>query len=308
MTLQIKQAIVAVLSLFFLASLLVVAWIEGGKHRVGGRPAAVVSGDNKGCVSCHQDKTPVIVAQWKDSMHAPKGVGCIECHGAEKDQPDAFRHEGAYIATIVSPKDCSRCHEKETGEFASSHHAKAAQFVGSLDNVLGELAEGPMAAANGCWQCHGSTVSFVKDSAGNVVRDDAGKPKFDPATWPNTGIGRVNLDGSLGACSHLPFETWILPKLHQPSFGLADGARLRPLAEILKTVLQKLHVGLENPDFNLTINTVPRGDEDKQYFLWHVQILPRLTTPTGFELGSGMSINTVLPEDAADFLRAVEVK
>ena len=107
--------------------------------------------------------------------------------------------------------------------------------------------------------------------------------------------------------SHVPFETWVLPKLHHPSFGLVDAALLRPLAQILKTLLLKLYVGLENPDFNLTVNTVPRGDEDKEYFLWHVQILPRLTTPAGFELGSGMSINTVLPEDAAEFLRSVEV-
>jgi UDPglucose--hexose-1-phosphate uridylyltransferase len=68
----------------------------------------------------------------------------------------------------------------------------------------------------------------------------------------------------------------------------------------------KLHVALENPDFNLTINTVPRGYEDKEYFLWHVQIMPRLTTPAGFEMGSGMSVNTVLPEEASEFLRNVD--
>jgi hypothetical protein len=201
MSLQGKRAIVAILSIFFLVSLLIVAWIEGGKQRVSGKPVPVVSGANRNCVSCHQDKTPVIVGQWQDSQHAQKGVGCLECHEAGKGEPDAYRHEGSYIATIVSPKDCARCHEKETGEFAASHHAKGAQFVGSLDNVLGELAEGPMAAANGCWQCHGSTVQFVQDTAGNVVRDESGKPKFDPTRWPNTGIGRVNLDGSLGACS-----------------------------------------------------------------------------------------------------------
>ncbi len=47
----------------------------------------------------------------------------------------------------------------------------------------------------------------------------------------------------------------------------------------------------------------PRGDEDKEYFQWHIRILPRLTKPAGFELGSGMSINTVFPEEAAAFLR-----
>jgi UDPglucose--hexose-1-phosphate uridylyltransferase len=106
--------------------------------------------------------------------------------------------------------------------------------------------------------------------------------------------------------AHVPFETWILPKGHRSSFGREEPHRIRPLAELLKIVLAKLYVGLENPDFNLTVNTAPRGDEDKRYFLWHMEILPRLTKPAGFELGSGMSINTVLPEEAARFLREVE--
>lgn len=106
--------------------------------------------------------------------------------------------------------------------------------------------------------------------------------------------------------SHVPFETWILPKAHQSSFARAEAAHLRPLAEILKTVLHKLSDGLNNPDFNLTINTAPRGDEEKSYFLWHIEILPRLSRLAGFELGSGMSINTVMPEEAARFLHSVD--
>ncbi len=201
MSLRVKQLIVAVLSLFFLASLLIVAWIEGGKQRAGGKPRIVVTGVNEQCVSCHEDKTPVIVAQWKDSVHAQKAIGCYECHQAEEGEPDAFRHEGHFIATIVSPKDCARCHEKEVAEFTASHHARGAQFVGSLDNVLGEIVEGPLAAQNGCWQCHGSPVRFLRDDAGNILRYEDGRLKFDPATWPNTGIGRVNPDGSKGSCT-----------------------------------------------------------------------------------------------------------
>jgi UDPglucose--hexose-1-phosphate uridylyltransferase len=82
---------------------------------------------------------------------------------------------------------------------------------------------------------------------------------------------------------------------------------MRTLAEILKVALLKLHTALDNPDFNLTIDDVPRGEEDQEYFRWHMRILPRLSTPAGFELGSGMSINTVLPEEAAAFLREVPV-
>lgn len=102
--------------------------------------------------------------------------------------------------------------------------------------------------------------------------------------------------------SHVPFETWIVPLRQQASFASVDGDLLRPLAQLLRAVLLKLYTALDNPSFNLTIDSVSRGDESKEYFVWHLRILPRLTTPAGFEMGSGMSINTVLPEDARDFL------
>jgi len=107
--------------------------------------------------------------------------------------------------------------------------------------------------------------------------------------------------------STVPFETWILPRRRQSSFRWLDPSLLRPLAELLKNVLLRLHVALGDPAFNLTIDTVSRGEEEAEYFLWHIQILPRLTTRAGFEMGSGMSINTVLPEDAAALLRDTKV-
>lgn len=107
--------------------------------------------------------------------------------------------------------------------------------------------------------------------------------------------------------SHAAFETWIMPRFRQSSFRWVDPALLRPLAQLLKLVLLKLRYALGDPAFNMTIDTAPRGDEDAEYFLWHIQIFPRLSTPAGFEMGSGMSINSTLPEDAAEFLRAAEV-
>jgi len=106
--------------------------------------------------------------------------------------------------------------------------------------------------------------------------------------------------------SHVPFETWILPRHHVSSFASEEPRRWRALAELLKSVLLRLHRGLENPDFNLTVDSDSRGEEGNEHFLWHIRILPRLTTPAGFELGSGMSINTVLPEEATTYLRSVE--
>lgn len=107
--------------------------------------------------------------------------------------------------------------------------------------------------------------------------------------------------------SHSAFETWIVPKHQQASFAAVTPNAMRSLAELLKIVLLKLHTGLDNPDYNLTIDSVPRGEEDEPYFLWHMRIVPRTATTAGFELGSGMAINTVLPEDARDFLSEVPV-
>lgn len=106
--------------------------------------------------------------------------------------------------------------------------------------------------------------------------------------------------------SHVPFETWILPRRQIAAFTSQPRDDFRALADLLKIVLSSLHRALDNPDYNLTIDTVARGDETEAYFLWHMRILPRLSTPGGFEMGSGMSINTVLPEEAAAFLREKE--
>lgn len=103
--------------------------------------------------------------------------------------------------------------------------------------------------------------------------------------------------------AQMPFETWILPRFHQPSFGQIAPSAMRPLADILKKTLLALDQALAPWDYNLVVQSCARGDEDKAYFLWHVEIIPRLTTPAGFELGSGMFINPVRPEEAAAFLR-----
>jgi len=165
-----------------------------------------LSAESKECVACHKDKTPAIVQHWGSSKHFRANVGCYECHRAEKGDVDAFVHDDKkvkkLISTIVSPKDCARCHESEVEQVQASHHAKAGRILGSLDNLLAEVVEGnrgmktegfpdgnSAAAVNGCWQCHGSQVKVLKDGS------------LDPATWPNTGIGRINPDGSEGACS-----------------------------------------------------------------------------------------------------------
>lgn len=162
----------------------------------------VMSEESAACVNCHEKRTPSIVQQWGSSKHYGANVGCYECHRAEEGDADAFMHQKKLISIIVSPGDCAQCHEAAVNEMTESHHAKAARILGSLDNLLAEVVEGnnglvtegfpggnSAAAVNGCWQCHGSVVKVLEGG------------RLDPATWPNTGIGRINPDGTEGACS-----------------------------------------------------------------------------------------------------------
>ncbi|MFH0809242.1 MAG: galactose-1-phosphate uridylyltransferase [Pseudomonadota bacterium] len=107
--------------------------------------------------------------------------------------------------------------------------------------------------------------------------------------------------------SRMPFETWIVPRKHGASFGLLTVAEASELAVVLKQALRRIHFGLKNPDFNMIIQTAPVKDEFEEYFHWHIQILPRLTTAAGFEMGTGIYINVALPEETAQFMRAVDV-
>lgn len=261
MSLKTKQWIIGFLAAAFLVSLIFVQWMEVARKReeagLGPRHVAVPV-NSKQCVECHAKSTPGIIDHWEGSTHATKGVGCVECHRAEATDADAFVHYGETIATVVTPRDCSRCHKVEAEEFANSHHAKGGNILASLDNFLAETVEGfrenvkdadgkvietrtmfnphaptpgmavdkvnGLASANtGCKQCHGGkvaleamsgdpiTVDDLKpgpdgkptnlDAVGRIKKNSKGQPILEASSWPNTGIGRLNLDGSLGSCS-----------------------------------------------------------------------------------------------------------
>ena len=188
---------------WFAALLIVVAgWVHGATALAEGPGLKELSETTEECIECHKEENPGLYQQWGRSKHYGANVGCYECHAAEEGDKDAGMHHGTRIAVLVTPKDCGACHSKETKEFTESKHSKGGRIIGSLDNVLAEVVEGnkgmkteafpdgvSAAAVNGCWQCHGSEVKVV------------GNGKLDPATFPNSGIGRINPDGSEGACN-----------------------------------------------------------------------------------------------------------
>ncbi|KAF0134825.1 MAG: hypothetical protein FD145_393 [Candidatus Saganbacteria bacterium] len=100
-----------------------------------------------------------------------------------------------------------------------------------------------------------------------------------------------------------PFETWVLPKKHNASFQSTTPEHTKELAYVMKTTLNKIYKSLHNPDYNFVIYSSPCREKDLEYYHWHIQIIPRVAAVAGFELGSGIFINTVIPESAAKFLR-----
>lgn len=113
--------------------------------------------------------------------------------------------------------------------------------------------------------------------------------------------------------SALPFETWILPRLHGHDFAAADDATLRGLAVILSDLLRRMRVLLDDPPYNLVLHTAPSphprpGHPDDwstiaHDFHWHLELVPRITRRAGFEWGSGYTINPTAPEEASRLLR-----
>ncbi|OQX91174.1 MAG: galactose-1-phosphate uridylyltransferase [candidate division Zixibacteria bacterium 4484_95] len=106
--------------------------------------------------------------------------------------------------------------------------------------------------------------------------------------------------------SRFPFETWILPRYHEANFEYIKGDAISRLADLLKTILKKLSIALNNPPYNMVIHSLPLDSQSQKEYHWHIEIIPKLTKVAGFEWGTGFYINPTIPEDAAKYLIEVE--
>jgi UDPglucose--hexose-1-phosphate uridylyltransferase len=107
--------------------------------------------------------------------------------------------------------------------------------------------------------------------------------------------------------SLVPYSVLILPKKHQACFSGISENNIKYLASILRTILKRLYYVLEDPDYNYVIDSAPVDQAGNRHYHWHLEIFPRLSTRAGFEIGSGININTVLPEKCAKSLRECNV-
>jgi len=145
-------------------------------------------------------------------------VGCAECHTLRPEaHADTFEHNGYDIHIVVSPDDCATCHAVEAEQYSKNLMANAFKNLDGnpLYHKLQVSINGRKVYQNGkityepanddtkaetCYYCHGTQLKVT----GTEVRDTelAGELEFPIIEgWPNQGVGRVNLDGSLGSCA-----------------------------------------------------------------------------------------------------------
>ena len=101
-----------------------------------------------------------------------------------------------------------------------------------------------------------------------------------------------------------PYQVNVFPKNHQPYFEDSTPNTLSGLAVALKNILKSIYKNLKDPDYNFYIHTAPvLGKINFHHYHWHLEIVPKSNVSAGFEMGTGVEINPVFPEDAAKLLK-----
>lgn len=107
--------------------------------------------------------------------------------------------------------------------------------------------------------------------------------------------------------SRFPFEMWIAPKDHSSHYEHMSRPQSDEIASFMQRILARLEACRHNCAYNYVLHTGPIDTQPLQYYHWHFEVIPRLSGIAGFELGTGVFINPVLPEIAATRLREAEI-
>ncbi len=128
-----------------------------------------------------------------------------------------------------------------------------------------------------------------------LVRDEVRRP--DRLVWEDAASVAF-----APYASRSPFEVWIVPRDHEADFGRVGAGGIAATAEALRQVLARLATSLDGPPYNLVLHTAPLREQVDATYHWHWEIHPRLREIAGLELGTGLPVNPVSPEDAVEEL------
>jgi hypothetical protein len=159
----------------------------------------------------------ISITENKSNVSGEIIIGCYECHSQNiESHADNFDHFGYQINVVVSPKDCAVCHPTEVDQYAGTkkfhandnlaknptYHALVKTTTAIKDVVDGEIIisrDSEINANETCYACHGTEV---KVDGMRIIESDLGEIEVPNLTnWPNQGVGRINPDGSRGACT-----------------------------------------------------------------------------------------------------------
>jgi UDPglucose--hexose-1-phosphate uridylyltransferase len=130
-----------------------------------------------------------------------------------------------------------------------------------------------------------------------LVRDETRRP--ERLVWQDGGSVAF-----APWASRSPFEIWVVPRDHEADFGRVTAAGIEATASALRNVLGLVGRSLDGPAYNLVLHTAPLKERVDTTFHWHWELHPRLREVAGLELGTGLPVNPVAPEDAVEQLLA----
>lgn len=104
-----------------------------------------------------------------------------------------------------------------------------------------------------------------------------------------------------------PFHVWVLPKRHTASFADANDKELDSFAAVLQKLAKRVQAALGDAPYNFVLQSTPLDRGTTEAFHWYLSLVVRVGGGSGFEMGSGIFTNVVVPEEAAAFLKAAKV-
>ncbi len=191
--------------------------------------------------------------------------------------------------------------EKKFVNYISIFHNHGKRAGASISHPHSQLVTTPLVDVD---------VGFALDTAKKYIKRKGKCLYCAMQEWEMEKKKRVVYENDLFLvlcpfASKVAFQIIVTPKEHSSRFEKINEDQLDELAQAFSAALKKIYKGVGNPPYNFYLHTAPCDGENHDYYHWHFTILPKTATFAGFELGAGMEISTVRPEEAAEYLRNI---
>jgi UDPglucose--hexose-1-phosphate uridylyltransferase len=295
------------------------------------------------CPFCegHEDKTPDEIIAYRNPGSqrnregwrvrvVPNKFPALEIEGDLNKRGegiyDMMRGVGAHEVIIESPKhlvSTSQLSEEQLREVLWVYRDRLVDLKKDPRLVYGMIFKNVGAAAGASLEHTHSQLIVTPIVPINVWEEMTGSLEFynyrgrcvycDMIQQELATEKRIVIDtpGFVAFCpfaSRFPFETWVLPKVHSSHYENIQKNSADELSGVIRQVIAKIEAALDQPAYNYIIHTAPFDTQELGHYHWHIEIMPSLTKAAGFEWGTGFYINPVPPEEAAAFLREVEIE